>query len=363
MIVKGNTIPRDGIAKILVIQLGDIGDVVWSTPTFRALKAAYPSTEIFVLLRHGAGALLKADPSIADTFEVPPSKDNFLATARDQIRLLARLRREHFDILFDLRADERGAITGYLSGTTCRVTRFYRGSRIPFWRNHLYSHLVQSTAPPKETHGAAEQSLGLLRACGINICSEAPQLWVSAGTDQKVKEILVKNGMSEGASWVTINPFSRWNYKEWVLERWAPVIDWLYRKQEVISVLVGAKNERHRVSAITDHCMSPVVNLVGATSLETLAGLLSKSRLHIGVDSAAPHIAAATGTPTVTIYGPSPWEEWAPVGVNHRVIIPSDPCVPCHDKGCDGSGRSRCLENLSVERVEEGIRLALENIN
>jgi len=78
---------------------------------------------------------------------------------------------------------------------------------------------------------------------------------------------------------------------------------------------------------------------------------LKMSRLHIGVDSAAPHIAAAVGTPTVTIYGPSDWRDWAPPGKKNKVVFPDMDCSPCHQKGCDGSGSSRCLETIDAGKV------------
>jgi len=344
-----------------VIQLGDIGDIVWSTPTFHTLKRAYPHASIYVLLRQGSGSLLQADPSITNSFEVPPSGDNFLTTAATQIHLIRRLRHEHFDLLFDLRADERGAITGFLSGTTYRVARHFKGPGAPFWRNALFTHLVHAPefSPHEHTCGAAEQSLGILRGFGLAASTTVPKLWVSAVDEQKISCILVEKGITERTRWISINPFSRWSYKEWNLEKWAAIIEWLYAEQGIVTVLVGARNERERISKVVEYCSTSAVNLVGATSLGELAALLSKSSLHVGVDSAAPHIAAATGTPTVTIYGPSSWKDWAPVGKTHHVIVPSDPCAPCHQKGCNGSGRSRCLENLEIGRVKEGIQNAL----
>lgn len=364
MIVKGKDIAHDDIKKILVIQLGDIGDVVWATPTFHSLKKAYPKASMYVLLRHGAGSLLQADPVIENIFEVPAPRDNFHDTAAEQLHLIRRLRREHFDLLFDLRADERGAITGFLSGATHRVARYFQGPVVPFWRNALFSHLVQAPAPAlsKRTYGAAEQSLGVLRGFGIAASTTLPKLWVSAVDEQKVSCILAEKGITEQTRWISINPFSRWSYKEWDLEKWTAIIEWLYEAQGIVSVLVGARSERERIFKVVEYRSSAAVNLVGTTSLGELAALLSKSSLHIGVDSAAPHIAAATGTPTVTIYGPTSWKDWAPVGENHHVIVPSDPCSPCHQKGCDGSGRSRCLENLGIERVKDGIHHALADI-
>ena len=99
-----------------------------------------------------------------------------------------------------------------------------------------------------------------------------------------------------------------------------------------------------------------VFNLTGETTLSELAGVLSLSCLHLGVDSAAPQIAAAVSTPTITIYGPSVWSEWAPPGAMHSVIIPDCSCAPCHQKGCDGSGISKCLEELTIDKVKRAIQ-------
>jgi heptosyltransferase-3 len=83
--------------------------------------------------------------------------------------------------------------------------------------------------------------------------------------------------------------------------------------------------------------------------------------LHIGVDSAAPQIAAAVGTPTLTIYGPSDWREWAPPGEKNKVVLPDMDCSPCYKKGCNGSGRSDCLDKLAVAKVQDVVETMLDN--
>jgi heptosyltransferase-3 len=158
---------------------------------------------------------------------------------------------------------------------------------------------------------------------------------------------------------VTVNPFSRWAYKEWGLEKWEEVIAWLWQSFGLASVLVGSPAERERAAALSRQGSGKVFNLAGLTTLAELAGVLEQSRLHIGVDSAGPHIAAAVGTPTVTLYGPSDWRYWAPPGESHRVVVPEVPCAPCHRKGCDGLGTSLCLDRLEVSRVRTVIGDAL----
>jgi heptosyltransferase-3 len=105
------------------------------------------------------------------------------------------------------------------------------------------------------------------------------------------------------------------------------------------------------------------VNLAGKTSLGELAAVISMSSLHMGVDSAAPHIAAALGTPTVTIHGPTDWRAWRIVNEQQRVVSPAMNCLPCNMTGCEGGGKSRCLEELGEEPVISAVLEQLERIH
>jgi predicted lipopolysaccharide heptosyltransferase III len=352
------------IKNVLIIQLGDIGDVVWATPSFRAVKEAFSQAHVSVLLREGAGCLLEADPCIDKIFEIKQYHGGLFRKLVEQMRFIKALRQEHFDLVFDLRSDDRGAFMARLTGAPMRGSLYYQD--VSFWRNRLFTHLLVETHPPNErVLGAAEQSLRILRGFGIDVKETVPKLRVSDEVMKKAQEMLPSklclcikdNG---GINWITVNPFSRWSYKEWAYHRWAEVINWLWKEYEIAAVIVGAPSEKSKAAELTHGCSEGVYNLAGMTTLAELAGLLSLSALHIGVDSAAPHIAAAVGTPTITIYGPSDWRDWAPVGNQHRVIVPDMDCVPCQKKGCDGLERSRCLETLEADKVQKVIREELK---
>jgi heptosyltransferase-3 len=168
--------------------------------------------------------------------------------------------------------------------------------------------------------------------------------------------------MSGNLQFISVNPFSRWSYKEWGYDEWRNVIKWLWVEYGLSVVIVGAENERSKATMFLKGFEGCVFNLAGMTSLGELAGILSLSSLHVGVDSAAPHIAAAVDTPTITIYGPSDWYDWAPVGNNHKIVLPDLECVPCRNKGCNGKGESRCLEELTAVQVKKVIQESLEGI-
>lgn len=347
-----------GIRNILLIQLGDIGDVVWTTPSIRAVKNSIPGAKVSIMVKDHFGGLIEADPSVEKVFEIKRYPGNFFRQTAGQLSFLRQLRAERFDLVVDLRLGDRGAFMAFATGAPIRVTLHHLGD-LPWWRKYLFTHAaIPAELPPER--GATEQSLRILRVLGIDTNDKIPRLWVSDSIKERVRDILSQEKAGGLTHWVTINPFSRWQYKEWVDFRWVEIINWLWKDFAIPALIIGSPAERQKAEALIRGCEAKVYNFAGLTTLAELAGLLRQSLLHIGVDSAAPHIAAATGVPTVTIYGPSSWFDWAPLGEEHRVIVPEMPCVPCHQKGCDGSGQSRCLEALSAEAVKSAVAEALE---
>lgn len=363
---RQHTLPEN-IKNILIIQLGDIGDVVLTTPTLWAVKEAYPEARLSILLREGNGSLLEADPSIYKTYEVKKYTGSFLVKAIRQIGFIRELRQEHFDLVFDLRSDERGAFMSFITGAPIRASLYHQD--VSPWRNFLFTHLVRpSQENVRTSFGAAEQSLRIVRGFGIETKATTPKLWILEPVRERMQRLVSDlysswrgNDQTEVKRWITLNPFSRWAYKEWTDDKWVQIVDWLWRDFKIAAVIVGSEAERKRASELASACIGKASNLAGKTSLVELATLLSLSSLHVGVDSAAPHIAAAVGTPTITLYGPSDWRDWAPVGDRHRVVVPDMDCVPCHKKGCNGNGRSECLETLGIEPMQTVIREVLKS--
>ncbi|MGD0020747.1 MAG: glycosyltransferase family 9 protein [Smithellaceae bacterium] len=340
------------IKKILIIQLGDIGDVVWAIPAFQAVKTIYPHAALTVLTRKPYGDLLLDDHHIDKVFQT--GKEGMLTN----LWLLIKLRREKFDLTFDFRADDRGTIITFLARSKIRAALYYPGWK---WRNRVFTHLVDPLRQKERVYGAAEQSLKILRGFGIKEKNAIPKIFVSQTIRDNVLEILSAEKIDTSRRFITINPFSRWPYKEWDINKWKHLISFVWGKYKIPSLITGSEEERKKADAFSSAMNFPVYNMAGKSTLRELAALLQMSRLHIGVDSAAPQIAAAVGTPTLTIYGPSDWREWAPPGEKNKVVIPDMDCSPCHKKGCSGSGRSDCLDNLSVAKVQDAVEIMLNN--
>jgi len=341
------------VRKILVIQLGDIGDVVWAIPAFWALKAAFPQAGLSVLVRNPNGDLLLDDPHIDKIFQVDQQ------SVFKGLQLLKNLRREKFDLLFDLRADDRGAFISFLSEAKMRAALYCPGL---FWRNRAFTHLVDPPPVKERILGAAEQSLKIIRGFAIKETTSTPQIFVAEKLKDKISALLTEEKVETTHGWVSINPFSRWSYKEWDMDKWRQLASFVWQKYKMPVIITGSIAERKRADELAAESNSPIYNLAGKTSLREMAALLQMSRVHIGVDSAAPHIAAAVGTPTITIYGPSDWRDWAPPGDRNQVVLPDMDCSPCHKKGCDGNGRSKCLDNLAVAKVQGAVETMLNKV-
>lgn len=349
-----DTHPRN----ILVIQLGDIGDVVLATASFRALKDRLPDARVHALVRKGCGTLLAADPNLGGIFESRRGGGKLFDAATENLALIRSLRAERFDLVIDLRTGDRSAILALLARGTKKVAFAGDGA---FWRRFIFTSLFDRlvTAPPP-AHPGADQSLRILRAAGFDVEDFLPQLHVSDEADAEASRILSGAGVSPGTRFVTINPFSRWKYKEWGYGKWVEVLDRIHDRYGLPALLVGAKEEAEEAARIAGRCKPVARNVAGMTTLGELAAVLRRSALHLGVDSAAPHIAIAVGTPTVTIFGPSDWRAWTIPDATHRVVFPDDPCVPCHKKGCDHTEVSLCLDNMEPGKVIREVEEALE---
>jgi heptosyltransferase-3 len=349
VLIKGRLPFGKTISRVLVVQLGDIGDVVSATPAFRAVRESYPQAVLAVLVRERFGGLLEDDPHIDRIFEVKRKPGPLADRVLEPLNLILQLRRQRFDLVLDLRGDDRGA---YMTLSTLAPLRGAMHYEHMPWRDFFYTHLAYPPTPGEKIRGAAYQSLEVIRPFGIDTTDHTPRLYVSGESLQRVNRLLEDQGAPGGTrGTVTINPFARWKYKEWDNGKWVEVIRWLRKEKGYLPVIVGSREEQEAAAGIVAGAGEGVVDLAGKTTLKELAALLSLSAFHVGIDSAAPHIAAAVGTPTITLYGPTDWRDWAPEGERHRVIQPERDCVPCREKGCRGEGRSECLEGLGAGRV------------
>jgi heptosyltransferase-3 len=164
-------------------------------------------------------------------------------------------------------------------------------------------------------------------------------------------------------------------YKRWTAEGWAALAAALRDRGIAVAATGGASDAAYLDALWRD---APVVRLDGKLAWPELTALLAGARVYIGPDTAITHFAAATGTPTVALYGPTdprlwgPWPRgglepsWQAAGKIQRrgnVWLVQNPlsCLPCQLEGCERrlDSHSQCLDELTVSQVLTAVDQAL----
>jgi lipopolysaccharide heptosyltransferase III len=346
-LLKGTPSLPEENSPILLIQLGDIGDVVLTLPAIGVLGMAFPKRPLVVCVREHARELMEDCPRVHHVLSINKQRRKIPEELLHQLQFLRDLRKQRCTLAIELRTGTRGAVIALLSGAHTRIARYANDGTL--WRNRIFTHLVR---PIREhIQYAAQHNLNIMAPFGLSEEDPRPSIFVPQRRQKKAEAIFRKAQIPRDNPLVAVHPFSLWKYKEWRLSEMAALLDRVQTEYRCNFVITGAPSERTRAKDLIGICNQKPYNLAGETSIGELPAVLAACSLFIGVDTAALHIAAAVGIPTVGIFGPSSWTNWAPRGRDHLVVNKGLPCQPCSQKGCDGTENSRCLVELTAQEI------------
>jgi heptosyltransferase-3 len=342
-----DAVPLGECARALVIKLRHHGDVLLASPVLAALKAHAPRMEIDALVYDETAQMLDGHPALAQLHTVGRRwRDLGVFDQLGKERALFRtLRGRRYDLLVHLTDHARGAWLSRLLGVRYSVAPRVAG-RGGWWRKS-FSHLY----PEVSNRHRVEVNLDALRRIGVQPSLGERKVHFVPGRDAEQRI----DALGLPAGFVHLHPASRWTFKCWPAERNAQLIDRLAMEGHAV-VVTAAPDESAFVAAILEKATSKPIDLAGQLTLKELGALTARARLFIGVDSMPMHLAAAMGTPTVALFGPSRENEWGPWNVEQRVVTTTHSCRPCGIDGC-GSGKvSDCLTLLPVDAVHAAAR-------
>ncbi|MDP3538064.1 MAG: putative lipopolysaccharide heptosyltransferase III [Azonexus sp.] len=347
-----DAVPLGELKRVLVIKLRHHGDVLVSSPVFSVLKAHAPQVEIDALVYADTAEMLTLHPAI-DAVHVIDRKWKKLGVVgqvKAELALYGALKARGYDLIIHLTEHWRGAWLCRLLQPRWSVGPAV-GGRSKRWRQS-FTHL--QSAPRNALRHMVEANLDALRRIGIQPAPEERRMLLvpGAAAEAGVAKHLAGFGL-KGGDFIHIHPASRWFFKCWPVDRMAALVERLQAEgHAVVMTAAPSDDEKAMLTAIQAQLPKPAFSLSGQLSLKELAALTQASKLFIGVDSAPMHIAAAVGTPTVALFGPSGDKQWGPWGVPFRVISSQQhPCRPCGIDGCGGGKVSDCLTSLTVDAV------------
>jgi lipopolysaccharide heptosyltransferase II len=306
-------------ARVLVVKLADIGDVLTATPALRALRSSFPASHIAVLVTPGSAAVLSDLPYlddliVFDKFRYDRPWDALrlpsLASARDFYRALRAGRYDTVLILHHLTTrwgSLKYAALALGSGAERRLGLDNgRGWFLTRWS-------------PDQGFGVeheVEYWLDVAGLLGAHTDDRRLEIAVSDADRQWAGEQLAADGQSTEAEerWIAVHPGSGdfIPSRRWPAEHFAQVADALAERYSARIVLVGGPGEEALADAVAGQMEKKPLNLAGKTTVKQLAALLARCALFVGGDSGVMHVAVAVGTPVVALFGPTNEDAWGP---------------------------------------------------
>ena len=319
------------------------------TSAISALPKDYQYIDIVCLPE--SEPIFKMHPRVRHVFVIPRHLKGF-SKVMAYIKFYQEITSYSYDLLAHFSNDWRGALLQRIFPAKLSVARKTH-RRGQFW-HQSFDILTESL---DDLRPIAEQDVDLLRAVGLYGNVKAPSYLVKTSINQKskIKNWLSKHSVVSNKKLVVIHAPSRWKFKELPIATWVNVIDKLKEKKFEV-VLCGSKEDLLTNQAIYALCkMKPIIT--NNFSLEDTAALYSLAHLVLTIDSMSTHLASATQTPVISIFGPSNEKNWGPWGGKHRVIAlttensPTFACRPCGQDGCEGSKISQCLIQMEPDLI------------
>jgi heptosyltransferase-1 len=338
-------------ARILLVRLSAIGDIVFASPLISALRRACPGAHIAWLVQPECRALLDHHPDLDETICCPLGhwrrlwRERRLGELVTGIRALRQtLLLRHFDLAIDLQGLLKSGLLTRLSGAPDRIGLGSReGSR---W---LMTRTLPRGGDPRRI---GSEYLHLAERLGLPSAPFEMAVHYSAAEAAFAQELTVRERLTGG--YAVLCPFTTRPQKHWFEERWATLATRLGSDLGLVPILLGGPSDQEAAARIAGETECRLVNLVGRTSLTEAAALIDGAELLVAVDTGLGHMGISFGTPSLLLFGSTrPYLDTT--RANARVLYHPLPCSPCKRRPTCG-GTFTCMREIQVGEVLGAVR-------
>jgi len=315
-----NFFPRTrGARKVMVLDLGLLGDTVHLLPALWLIHQSYPQARLHVSVAAHIASLFECVPWVDKVWGYP----RFLkrATLRQNIMMVRGLRRENFDVLINLNGSDRSSWLSWLSGARERLGRQPGDGGPLFWKR-MFTAFVRY---PAKTEPLYLQRCHCLELAGFP--SHAPEFH-----PQITVAHLASTGITaaDSGTYLHLSPFTTTNRKELPPEQFARLVAALaalFPDKRLVFSCAPTERERTKMAALLALLpVRPWRVFAGELNLTQLAAVIQHGVLHVSGDTGPLHLAVMTNTPSVSWFFTHPGlREWLPVGRQHRSVIGTMP--------------------------------------
>ncbi len=305
---------------ILVIDFGQLGDVVLSLPALRAIRERFPSARITVAVGKPGAEIIELSGYANATFVVDRVSlrdgPKLVSIARI-FQLVKKVRRSQFDFVIDLHSLSETNLLGFLSGAPKRLFSRRPGRSLNFLSNF-------NPGPPREDSSkhSIDRYLDVIQPLGIKNVSRWPRLNTRASDDMTIERMLKKAKADTGAPLVGLFPGAGHAGRRWPLERFAALADHLTRN-EGARVIVFAGPEENDLSKEMRQIFPPSALIFDRLSLGQLASVQARLSVFVSNDTGPMHVATAVGTSVVMLSDRPTPNSFVPQEQHHRIVYGS----------------------------------------
>jgi len=337
-------------SRILVVRLGAIGDVTNALVFASALREHDPEVEIGWVVHPLAEPLVRDHPAVSRV-HLWRKQDGWKGLRA----VLREIRACDYELAVDLQRITKSALLARWSGAP-RVLGYDR------LRAKEHSWIWTRERIPHTDPGAhmVEQYLEVARHLGAPAERPIHQLPTDPVAEGWAAELV----RELGAAPIIINVGASKPANRWLPERFGQLAALCRRELDLPVCLTGAPHEQSIAREALEAAGpdSGIHDVVGQTSLRQLVALLDRARLFIGCDTGPMHLAAATGTQVVALFGPADPRRTGPFGESHRVVRVSPECAPCNRRECN-QPRHACMDDITPELVLQAARETLGQVS
>jgi len=333
---------------VLIALLAGIGDLLLASSAIRAVRNGYPNADIHVLTIAEAGKLATYYPFIdhVHVFPVRQIRSDRRLIIR-ALQVMRQLRTIDFNVCMNLY--RVSTISGAVK-MGC-LFAFVNSARKIGHDRHGFGRFLDVSLPASTFEGRhvvdAMQQIAI-KAGGIPDDRGIEVYW-NPEAETKWRSFF---DSIEGKILIGINPGGDRANRRWAPDRFAAVAARLVERFDTQIVLLGGPGDRDIASSIVHAIPSSVSNLSGTIPLDELPYLISRLDLMVTNDSGPMHIAAATKTPLVAIFGPEDPRLFGPYTTPdlYRIVMKDVPCRPC--------GYKKCADPICLDRIQPNEVLA-----
>jgi len=298
--------------RIAVFRALALGDLLCATPALRALRERFPRAEIALIGLPWAQALADRLGSV-DRVIPFPGWPGIRETPLDETRLatlLAETRAHPFDLAIQMHGS--GQISnGFVAALGARRTLGYRSGD---------DARLTDSLPWNEDEHETLRCLRLVGLLGATTDGSRPEFPLFPDDHVEAAALLAALPPGDGPI-VALHPGASEPARRWPPERFASVGDDLAARFGARLIVTGSADERPLATALRAALRAPALDLTGRTSLGGFAATLARADLLLTNDTGASHLAAATRTPSVVLFGPTRPARWAPLNRRlHHVV-------------------------------------------